>query len=113
MSEQAPAGWYPDGAGNERFWDGSAWKDQIRTPVGHEATGAPSSDTQKDGGFSKLGASVRKAAADKHAAKDQLSRKQAEDAQAAGALVTSGYFGASTVEIYEGGYVRVVFGLRE
>ena len=31
----------------------------------------------------------------------------AEDVAAAGALVTSGTFGLSTVEIYEGGYVRV------
>lgn len=34
-------------------------------------------------------------------------RRHAEDAQAAGALVTSGVFGTSTVEIYENGYVRV------
>lgn len=25
-----PAGWYPSGDGNERYWDGSAWTDQSR-----------------------------------------------------------------------------------
>ena len=38
---------------------------------------------------------------------EELTRKQAEDALAAGSLVTSGVFGTSTVEICENGYVRV------
>jgi Protein of unknown function (DUF2510)/Short C-terminal domain len=110
MNAQAPAGWYPDGHGDERYWDGSAWTQQFRTPGGTDATSAATPSAKKDGAFSKLGAAVKKAAADKHAAKEELGRKQAEDGQAAGALVTSGVFGTSTVEIYDGGYVRVAAG---
>ncbi|MBK9475635.1 MAG: DUF2510 domain-containing protein [Tetrasphaera sp.] len=29
----APAGWYPTPDGNERFWDGAAWTEQIRSPI--------------------------------------------------------------------------------
>jgi hypothetical protein len=112
MSAQAPEGWYPDGHGNERYWDGSAWTSHLRPPVGANATTAANSSAKKEGAFSKL----KKAAADKQAekrsARDDLDRKQAEYARAAGALVTSGVFGTSTVEIYEGGYVRVAAGLR-
>ena len=100
MNEQAPAGWYPDGHGSERFWDGSAWTDQIRALV---VTDVP----KKTGAFSKFGAAVKNAAAEKKVAKEEHARKQAQDALAAGALVTSGVFGTSTVEIYENGYVRV------
>lgn len=100
MNEQAPAGWYPDGQGGERYWDGAAWTDQIRALA---LTDVP----KKAGAFSKLGAAVKNAAAEKKAAKEELTRKQAEGALAAGSLVTSGVFGSSTVEIYENGYVRV------
>jgi hypothetical protein len=27
---QAPAGWYPDGQGNNRYWDGEAWTDNVQ-----------------------------------------------------------------------------------
>lgn len=66
---------------------------------------------KKDGAFSRLGAVVKRAAADRQTAKEEFGRKQAADAEAAGALVTSGVFGASTIEIYQGGYVRVASGL--
>lgn len=62
---------------------------------------------KKDGAFSKLGAAVRKASTDRQDAREELSRKFLADAEAAGALVTSGVFGTSAVEIYQGGYVRV------
>lgn len=29
MSEQAPAGWYPQPDGSQRYWDGSAWTEQV------------------------------------------------------------------------------------
>ncbi|GAB3073254.1 DUF2510 domain-containing protein [Nocardioides zeae] len=32
MSGQAGPGWYPDGAGGERWWDGQQWTDQSRPP---------------------------------------------------------------------------------
>ena len=82
MNAQAPAGWYPDGQGNERYWDGSAWTEQLRHPEVADATSAASSSAQKEGAFSKL----RKVAADKHAekrsAREELDRKQADDAHA-------------------------------
>ncbi|KYH45322.1 DUF2510 domain-containing protein [Branchiibius sp. NY16-3462-2] len=31
---QAPAGYYPDGAGNERFWDGFNWTEYVRPLAG-------------------------------------------------------------------------------
>ncbi len=110
-----PAGWYPQPDGRQRYWDGELWtehfaSEQLRQPGVADATSAASSSAQKEGAFSKL----RKAAADKQAerrsAREELDRKQAEYAQGAGALVTSGVFGTSTVEIYDGGYVRVAAG---
>lgn len=121
MSEQAPAGWYPDGQGNERYWDGSAWTEHVRTPppvayspppdpgavavvVATTETGEPSNV------LSKLGSVVKKAAADRKATKEEEAREHSERARAAGPLMTSGVFGISTIEIYEGGYVRVAEG---
>lgn len=31
---QSPAGWHPQPDGRERYWDGSQWTDQYRTPDG-------------------------------------------------------------------------------
>jgi hypothetical protein len=109
MSEQATAGWYPDGHGNDRYWDGTVWTEQLRKPGDAEASGARVVE-KKEGAFGKLGAAVKRASADKQAAKDELGRKQADGAQAAGTLVTSGVFGTSSVEVYDGGYVRVEAG---
>lgn len=107
MVEQAPAGWYPDGHGNERFWDGTVWTEQLRPPARPAADVAIAEGSKSEGAFSKMGAAVKRAAADKKAAKEEATRKHAEDAASAGTLVTSGVFGLSTVEIYESGYVRV------
>lgn len=127
-----PEGWYPQPDGQQRYWDGElwtehfapgvhadanalalgygdgfAWAEQLRQPEVADATSAASSSAQKEGAFSKL----KKAAADKYAekrsAREELDRTQAESAQAAGNLVTCGVFGTSTVEIYDGGYIRV------
>jgi hypothetical protein len=67
-------------------------------------------DKKERGAFSRLGAVVKKAAADRQSANEEATRQWAEDAHAAGALVTSGVFGTSAIEIYEGGYVRVAEG---
>lgn len=39
--------------------------------------------------------------------KDELAREQADRATSAGRLATSGVFGVATIELYEGGYVRI------
>lgn len=109
---QAPAGWYPDGSGCERYWDGSAWTETIRES-GAMLVGREGAEPKAEGALSKL----RQAAADKLAAKRsekaEIERMDAEVARAAGRLVTSGIFGTSTVEIYEGGYVRIAAGRKE
>ena len=107
MGEQAPAGWYPDGSGNERYWDGSAWTDQVRGPGGTDAVTAAGPGAKKEGAFAKLRKAAAGMQAEMRSEKEEIARKQAEDAEAAGALVTSGVFGTSTVEIYAAGYVRV------
>lgn len=108
MSEQAPAGWYPDGSGDERYWDGSAWTAHVRSP--QPAPPAPPIADDTANVFSKLGSAVKKAASDKKASKDEALRLHEERAVAAGRLVTSGIFGTSTIEIYENGFVRVAPG---
>ena len=40
MSNATPAGWYPDGQGNERWWDGTQWTDNTR-PLGGGGAPAP------------------------------------------------------------------------
>lgn len=110
MSEQASAGWYPDGQGRERYWDGTDWTPEVRDLQHSQPT---EEQPKKDGALGKMGSFIRKAASERQAGKDELQRKQVQDAQAAGALVTSGVFGTSTVEIYEGGYVRVAEGRRD
>jgi hypothetical protein len=64
----------------------------------------------KDSTFTRFKKAAAERSADKKDAKEAEKRKWAEDVAAAGALVTSGTFGLSTVEIYEGGYVRVASG---
>lgn len=107
MSEQTPAGWYPDGQGTTRYWDGTAWTEHTHDP--DMGAAVPPTD-KKDGTFARLKRAAADRSAEKKGAKEAQERKFAEDAAAAGALVTSGTFGLSTVEIYEGGYVRVASG---
>jgi hypothetical protein len=45
-TQHAPAGWYPDKSGTERYWDGENWTDQTRGErivVGPRMTGIPPS----------------------------------------------------------------------
>lgn len=109
MTEQAIAGWYPDGSGIERYWDGSAWTEHIRSPLPPSPV-ETRADDKNAGVFSKLGSAVKKAADERRSAKDEERRLHEERARAAGDLVTSGVFGTSTIEIYDGGYVRVAVG---
>lgn len=106
MNAQAPSGWYPDNEGNQRYWDGSSWTQHVRKPEMSSAIGVPI-DVKREGAFAKL----KKVATDKQAsirsAKEEVQRAQAEAAQAAGALITSGTFGMSIVEVYQRGFVRI------
>jgi len=105
MNDQAPPGWYPDGRGSERYWNGTSWSDQFRElgPASQVGGAVP----RKEGALSRM----RKASADRkaamHAAQEELERQWAEAAEAAGTLVTTGVFGTSTIELYDRGYVRV------
>src|SRR4051794_32364968 len=104
MSEQTPAGWYPDGQGTTRYWDGTTWTENTHD---HGADAAPPANDKGDGAFARLKKAAADRSTEKREAKEVQERKWAEDLAAAGALVTSGTFGMSTIEIYEGGYVRV------
>lgn len=108
MSQQTPAGWYPDGQGTTRYWDGTAWTEQTQGGGGPDA--AVPTVAKKEGAFARLKKASTDRSAAKREAKEAEERKWAEDVAAAGALVTSGTFGLSTLEIYEGGYVRVASG---
>jgi hypothetical protein len=107
MSQETPAGWYPDAQRTMRYWDGTAWTEQTRN--NDTGVAVPSAD-KKDGAFGRLKKAAGDRSAEKREAKEAQERKWAEEVAAAGALVTSGSFGMSTVEIYEGGYVRVASG---
>ncbi len=48
MSNSTPAGWYPDGQGNERWWDGTRWTDDTR-PLGGGAPPAPAAPAAPSG----------------------------------------------------------------
>jgi hypothetical protein len=107
MSQGTPAGWYSDGNGATRYWDGVAWTEQVRE---HGAPPVGPTVESKDGAFARFKKAAADRSAEKRDAKEAEKRKWAEDRAAAGALVTSGTFGLSVVEIYEGGYVRVASG---
>ena len=107
MSQQTPAGWYPDQQGTTRYWDGTAWTEE---PQDQGAGVVIPEAAKKDGAFARLRKASADRSAEKKEAKEAQERRWAEDVAAAGALVTSGTFGLSTVEIYEGGYARVAFG---
>ncbi len=122
----APAGWYDDGSGRHRWWDGQKWTEQVKdipsqtlempkaelveSKVASEyetPSKADRENSREPSIFAKFGASVKKAAADRQSAKDDLQREYVAREQAAGKLLTSGVFGSSTIQIFEGGYVRV------
>ena len=131
----APAGWYDDGSGQQRWWDGRAWgvyaQDVSSVPgearsVGSGQVLAPVSRPEKEPGIlNALGQAVKNVAVEQkslaigaltagvRARREREERereerlRQAECARMAGRRVTSGEFGASEVEIYENGYVRV------
>ena len=130
-----PAGWYDDGSGRQRWWDGSAWGVYAQDvspapaevhPVGSGQVLAPVARPMKQSGIlDALGQAVKDAAVERknlaiealtagvRARREREERereerlRQAGCARMAGRRVTSGEFGTSEVEIYENGYVRV------
>lgn len=48
VSKQVPAGWYPDGSGSERYWNGQAWTERLRTPPPSEAGGRGAVDDHRN-----------------------------------------------------------------
>lgn len=131
----APAGWYDDGSGQQRWWDGRAWgvyaQDVSSVQVGARPVGAGQVSTpvgqpvKEPGILNALGQAVKNAAVEQkslaiealtagvRARREREERerqerlRQAECARMAGRRVTGGRFGDSEVEIYENGYVRV------
>ena len=131
----APAGWYDDGTGQQRWWDGGAWgvyaqdvssvPGEVR-PVGSgQGLAAVVRPVKEPGILNALGQAVKNVAVEQkslaigaltagvRARREREERereerlRQAESARMAGRRVTSGKFGDSEVEIYENGYVRV------
>lgn len=131
----APAGWYDDGSGQQRWWDGRAWgvyaQDVSSVPgdpgaVGYgSVAGSVEQPAKEPGILDALGQAVKDAAVERknlaigaltagvRARREREERerqerlRQAECARMAGRRVTGGRFGDSEVEIYENGYVRV------
>lgn len=131
----APAGWYDDGSGQQRWWDGRAWgvyaQDVSSAPggpgsVGYgQVAGSVGQPVKEPGILNALGQAVKNAAVEQkslaigaltagvRARREREERerqerlRQAECARMAGRRVTGGRFGDSEIEIYENGYVRV------
>ena len=131
----APAGWYDDGSGQQRWWDGRAWgvyaQDVSSVPgdpgaVGYgQVIGSVGQPVKEPGILNALGQAVKNAAVEQKSLaigaltagvrarrereelEQEARRKQEELDRRAGPLVTSGVFGGSSIEIYENGYVRI------
>lgn len=95
-----PAGWYDDGQGQVRWWDGSAWTEHVQGPK--------SSQGLKSSALKWIGASIKKAVDDRVAAERQQYAEGMARQTAAGQLLTKGEFGGRCIEVYEGGYVRIM-----
>jgi len=129
MTQTTPAGWYDDGSGRLRYWDGEAWTDHfqddqaVTTKVDHKAAASEAKAAQKAAAdeakamakaASDQAKTERKAATEK-ARSEKEAQKRADLAafnKRAGRLVIKGNFGAQTVEIYENGFARVGLFLR-
>ena len=95
-----PAGWYDDGQGQVRWWDGSARTERVQGPK--------SSQGLKSSVLKWIGASIKKAVDDRAAAERQQYAEGMARQTAAGQLLTKGEFGGRCIEVYEGGYVRIM-----
>ena len=125
MTSTPPAGYYDDGAGRLRFWDGAVWTDRYwdQEPLSQldpkvaaakdkaeQKAAAEAAKAQNKAAAAAAREEKRARAAEERAAKE--AQKQADLAafqQRAGTLVKKGAFGGKTVEIYANGFVRVGF----
>ena len=128
VAVSAPAGWYDDGTGQQRWWDGGAWgvyaQDVSSAPGGPGAVGygqvagSVGQPAKSSGVFNALGRVVKNAAQEQREAskrrrqereelEQEARRKQEELDRRAGPLATSGVFGDAYIEIFENGYVRI------
>lgn len=124
----APAGWYDDGSGHQRWWDGRAWGVYAQDvssvsgdpgAVGYgQVAGSVGQPAKSSGMFNALGRVVKNAAQEQRAAsqrrrqereefEEEARRKQEELDRRVGPLATSGVFGDAYIEIFENGYVRI------
>ncbi|MDX6284725.1 MAG: hypothetical protein QOG53_210 [Frankiales bacterium] len=81
----APAGWYPDQAqqGNERYWNGQQWTDQVRQAQ------LPTQRTGRSRKTSEAKAAVLQAKADAKAARDAANAQAKAERDAANATARS------------------------
>ncbi len=121
MASSTPAGFYDDGSGRLRYWDGAAWTEQFQDQVPGNPHGAALADAKAEQkAIAAQAKAERKAANDaaKAAKRAEAARnREAREAQKladraafqqlAGNLVQRAPFGGKTVEIYENGFVRV------
>lgn len=115
-----PAGWYDDGYGRQRWWDGQSWTEHVQDPTpgpqgsvpalpGSNLSALDPDPTPREPGLlSRIGSSLRRKADERIASREAAEREQAQRKEAAGPLVMKGNFDTSTIEIYEAGYVRVL-----
>ena len=88
-----PAGWYDDGTGRQRWWDGNAWgvyaqdvsSVQVEArPMGYGQVSAPVAQPSKAPGlFNALGQAVKNAAAEREGCGDWGTDCWGESTQAA------------------------------
>ena len=59
MSQQQPPGWYPDGSGATRYWDGTQWTQQTQAgmPVPAPGQQVAASSVQDEKTMAMLGSS--------------------------------------------------------
>jgi hypothetical protein len=62
--------------------------------------------------FNKLRKLASETPSERRAAKEASARENEQAAKEAGSLLTSGIFGTSTIEIFEGGFVRLAIGAK-
>ncbi|MDR2896455.1 MAG: DUF2510 domain-containing protein [Propionibacteriaceae bacterium] len=109
VDSATPAGWFDDGHGQMRWWDGQRWTEHLQAESGgarpRSGTGEPLTtfNDLKAHTSRSLGGWLGGKAAARQATKERLASQKL----AAGPVATRGTFGDALIELYQGGYVRV------